>query len=105
MFSKSELLQAIDELEKAPCTFQNAEKLATFYIIYDRLYVKPQFIKGVIPVREVTIDRYDGSDFYHAISGKKEESVLRVINDLMEALKIAQPQIYKDAIERLCSLR
>ena len=35
MFSEAELSKAIDELEKTPVTYQDAEKLATFYILYD----------------------------------------------------------------------
>jgi hypothetical protein len=35
MFSKKELMDAIDELERSPSTYQNAEKLATFYLLYD----------------------------------------------------------------------
>ena len=99
MFSEAELLKAIDELEKTPKTFQDVEKLATFYTIYDHLY-KDQ--KPVIePVKEVTINRYDGSEFYNAISGKKAKDAWRVINDVMNMMKVVQPHIYKAVIQRL----
>ena len=57
MFSKNELLDAIDDLESAPATYQNAEKLATFYLLYDHLYVEKEPVNRIEPVREVTIDR------------------------------------------------
>ena len=60
MFSKAELLNAIDELERAPATYQNAEKLAVFYLLFDHLYVEKEPVNRFEQVREVTIDRYDG---------------------------------------------
>ena len=47
MFSKGELLDAIEELEASPATFQNAEKLATFYTLYDHLYVQKEPMQRV----------------------------------------------------------
>lgn len=101
MFSKSELLKAIDELEEAPSTFQNAEKLATFYLLYDHLYTEQQPVNRIEPVREVTIDRYEGSDLYEAISGQNAEDVWKIINELMETLKVLQPKLYEATLERL----
>lgn len=102
MFSEAELQKAIDELEKTPTTFQDVEKLATFYIIYDHLYKdsKPK----IEPVKEVTINRYNGSEFYRAISGKKARDVWKIVNDVMMMIKVAQPQIYRAVIQRLNKL-
>lgn len=97
MFSESELLKAIDEIEKTSATYQDAEKLATFYILYDHLY-KPE------PIREVTIDRYSGSELYRLISGKKADDVWGVINEAMELIKVAQPEIYNAVVSRLIKL-
>ena len=98
-----ELLKAIDELEKAPTTYQDAEKLATFYILYDHLYKKQEPI--IEPVKEVTINRYSGSEFYHAISGKKARQVWEIINGVMGMIKVTQPQIYRAIIQRLIRLK
>ena len=102
MFSESELLKAIEELEKAPATFQDVEKLATFYILYDHLYKvqKPE----IEPIKEVTIDRYNGSELFRVISGKRAKDVWEVMNDVMGMIKVTQPHIYKAVIHRLCRL-
>lgn len=97
MFSEAELSKAISEIEKSSATYQDAEKLATFYILYDHLH-KPE------PIREVTIDRYNGSEFYRLISGKNAVDVWNVINEAMELVKIAQPDIYNAVVERLIKL-
>ena len=102
MFSEAELLKAIDELEKAPTTYQDAEKLATFYILYDHLYKKPK--PEIERVREVTINRYNGSEFLRAITGKKANEVWKVMNGVMEMIKVAQPHIYRAIIQRLIKL-
>lgn len=103
MFSEAESQKAIDELEKTPTTYQDAEKLATFYVIYDHLYKdsKPK----IEPVKEVTINRYNGSEFYRAISGKKACDVWKIVNDVMMMVKVSQPQIYKAIIQRLIRLK
>lgn len=102
MFSESELSKAITELEKAPSTFQDAEKLAVFYVIYDHLYKKQE--PEIEPIKEVTINRYNGSEFYHAISCKKAHDVWRIMNDVMTMIKATQPQIYRGIIQRINKL-
>lgn len=97
MFSEAELSKAINEIEKSSATYQDAEKLATFYILYDHLH-KPE------PIREVTIDRYNGSELYRLISGKNAVDVWNVINDAMELVKVAQPDIYNAVVSRLIKL-
>jgi len=103
MLSEAELLKAIDELEKAPTTYQDAEKLATFYVLYDHLYKKQEPI--IEPVKEVTINRYNGSEFYRAISGKKARDVWKIVNDVMMMIKVTQPNIYRAIIQRLIRLK
>ena len=102
MFSEAELKKAIDELEKAPTTYQDAEKLATFYTIYDHLYGKPKPV--IEPIREVKIDRYNGSEFYGAIAGKRACDVWRVMNEIMEMLKVAEPHIYRAVVHKINNL-
>ena len=97
MFSEAELSKAISEIENSSATYQDAEKLATFYILYDHLH-KPE------PIREVTIDRYNGSELYRLISGKNAVDVWNVINEAMELVKVAQPDIYNAVVSRLIKL-
>lgn len=102
MFSESELQKAIDELEKSPSTFQDVEKLATFYVLYDHLFKKQE--PEIEPIKEVTINRYGGSEFYRAISCKKAHDVWRIMNDVMGMIKVTNPQIYRAIIQRISRL-
>ena len=103
MFSKSELLDAIDELEASPATYQNAEKLATFYSLYDHLYVRKEPMNRIESVKEVTIDRYGDSEFLQAISDRKSEDMWMVMDELMATLQALNPRLYQATIDRLKS--
>ena len=101
MFSKIELMNAIDELEHAPATYQNAEKLAVFYLLFDHLYVEKEPVNRIEPVREVTIDKYEGSEFFDAISSKDAAQVWGVLDELMATIQVLQPKLYQATIDKI----
>lgn len=101
MFSQSELMDAIESLENSPATYQNAEKLATFYLLYDHLYVKEEPVNRIESVREVKIDKYGDSEFLQAISGRKAEDIWAIMDEVMESILILQPRLYRATIEKL----
>ncbi len=101
MFSKRELLAAIDELEASPATYQNAEKLATFYSLYDHLYVEKEPMNRIESVREVTIDRYGDSEFLEAITDKNPEDIWMVMDELMSTLQALNPRLYQATLDRI----
>lgn len=101
MFSKNELLDAIDDLEMAPATYQNAEKLATFYTLYDHLYVREVPKNLVEMTKEVTIDNYGDTEFLKAIDGMNAEKAWLVIDELMTTLMALQRKLYDATIDIL----
>jgi DNA-directed RNA polymerase subunit F len=101
MFSKNELLDAIDDLEMAPATYQNAEKLATFYTLYDHLYVREVPKNLVEMTREVTIDRYGDTEFLKAIDGIDAEKAWKIMDELMSTLMALQRKLYDATIDRI----
>jgi len=103
MFSKGELLDAIEELEMSPATFQNAEKLATFYLLYDHLFVRKEPVQYSETVKEVTINRYGDSEFLQTITGMKAEEVWPIMDELMLTLRALQPKLYQATIDKLKS--
>lgn len=101
MFSKGELLDAIEELEESPATYQNAEKLATFYTLYDHLYIHKEPISRVETVREILISNYGDTEFYKAISDKNPEYVWSVMNELMSTVQVVHPRLYQATLEKI----
>lgn len=104
MFSKTELVRAIEELEEAPATFQNAEKLSVFYQLYDHIYTRREPEKRIEPVGEVTINNYEGSEFLEAISGQEADAVWPIIDELMSAVKIMNPRLYDATLDSIRAL-
>lgn len=102
MFSESELIEAIEELEKAPLTFQNAEKLAVFYTLSDHLSLARKPDNGIS--KEITICRYEGTCFYQAISGRNAKEVWRIMNELMKIIKVSQPELYESTLRKINSI-
>ena len=102
MLSKSELLTAIDELEDSPPTFQNCQKMATFYTllnsVYGRQYQEQSFAENK---PEEVIKKYGDSEFLQAVAGKKAKDVWVLINETMETLEILQPKLYDAVLRQL----
>lgn len=95
MFNKNELLDAIEELEKTPSTFQNCQKLATFYSLYDHLYGDKRPVPVQETVRINVVGDYGDSDFLQAIAGADAEQVILLVDELMETVKVLQPRLYE----------
>lgn len=101
MFSKSELLDAIEELEMSPATYQNAEKLATFYSLYDHLYVRKEPMERIESINEVVVDDYGDSEFLQSVMGRKADQMWMVMDELMDTVKVLQPKLYQAAIDKI----
>lgn len=101
MFTKNQLIDAIEELERSPATYQNAEKLATFYQLYDHLYTQREPERRIESAREVTIDRYGDSEFLQTIEGQNAERTWSTMDELMSTIRALQPKLYLATIDRL----
>ena len=98
MLTKPQLLDAIDELENSCATYQDCEKLATFYILLDHMY-------GSEPMqassREVVINVNEDSEFLQMVHGKDASKVWPVIDEVMETVRAFQPRLYDAALNKL----
>lgn len=102
MMTRQELEAAIESCERAQVSYQNCEKLATFYAIYDHLYTRraPQ----IEQVTETEISVSDGSDFRRMINGLPAERVWRIIDELMTSLQVVQPRLYDAVMQKIQDL-
>lgn len=104
MFTKAELLKAIEELEDIPATYQTAEKLATFYTLYDHLYASEHQERKPVPAEEVTIYKHGDSEFLRSIEGKEAGAAWLIIDELMATIQALQPRLYEATIDRINGL-
>lgn len=101
MFSKSQLLDAIDELENSCTTFQDCEKLATFYSLYDHLYGSSIPVPTVETIRETIIADNGDSEFLRAISGKDPHAVWQIMDEVMDTVRAFQPRLYDATLQKI----
>lgn len=101
MLTKSQLMDAIDELETSCVTYQDCEKLATFYSLYDHLYGSSRPVPNVEMLREVTIAEYGGSDFLRSISGKDADAVWQIMDEVMDTVRAFQPRLYDATLQKI----
>lgn len=102
MISKRELEEAIELCENAPMSYQNCEKLATLYTIYDHLYTEraPEIER----VAEDKISASRNSEFLRMINGLPSLSVWSIMDELMKTLQVIQPRLYDGVMKKIQEL-
>lgn len=97
MLSERELREAIAELENGKTSYQNAEKLAHLYGIYDHLYSTNEKEK----VSESVVGYYGSSEFLKMVANKSSEEVWLLIDELMTTLSVINHRLYDSVMRRL----
>ena len=116
MITEKEICQAIDESLKEPITGNKRAVLADLIIIRDYLFGEPPIEREsqtmpmqsfpASPIEQVeTIIETDGdSEFLKAVDGKRSEGVLKLMDELVEAVKILHPRMYAIFIDKIQDL-
>lgn len=101
-----EIEWAISELEQEESSFSNYIKLAALHTVRDKMF-KPQQTQEIAeysPTSTRVIARLGDSDFLSAISGKDMESVLAIIDELMDTLKTVNERAYNNVMQKIRAL-
>ena len=101
MPTKEELLKAIDEVSKLPDTYSKCQKLATFYILLNSLYPEEDLKNNVSTQFQSTIPDFGESEFLQKIKGHDMGSVFSILDELMDAVKVFNPKLYNNTIQKL----
>lgn len=94
MISKRELEQAIRECEDGRVSYQNCEKLATFYTLYDHLYAE-------YPQEEVMDQPRIESKVLEIAGNKDAVEVWALVDELVDAVQVLNPKLYQNFIAKL----
>lgn len=103
MFTRTELLDCMEELENSPKTYQNMQKLATMYFLYDHLYGE-QIMPVQETVRKEVIDEYGDTEFLQAVAGLDARQVFAVIDETFSVIQTLQPRLYDAALQKFREL-
>lgn len=103
MFTKAELIDAINELSEGKHTVQNCEKLAAIYTVLDHLYPAeeiPRGYSGEEPKAD-TVPQYGNSEFLEAISGMDPREAWLLMDELMTTLSVVNPRLYESVMRKI----
>lgn len=99
MITQRELDNAIRECENAQTSYQNCEKLATFYTILDHLYNDNE--RKVIESVSDTVGDYGESTFLQTVNGRNSQEMWLVMDELMQTLQIINPRLHDGVMRKL----
>ena len=116
MISEQDLLQAIAECQAERDPDANTcKKLAAYFTIYNQMYGKqavrePSSISYGMPTYSfdaqhtekpdiVSID--SGSEFARKVNGRNVDDILPVVDDLISALSVINPRLYRITMSKL----
>lgn len=118
MITEKDVLNAIDQCMEDPITGNKRAALAQLFIIQDHLfgeptraqeapqpmsmqsYSAPQTLEQV----EIYVETNGDSEFLKAVDGRKAERVWKLMDELVEAVKILHPRMYTTFIDKVQDL-
>ena len=117
MITEKEVEQAIQECMRDPITGNKRAVLADLIIIQDYLFGEPtraQEVPHPMPMQsysappmeqvEIYVETNGDSEFLKAVSDKKADRAWRLMNELVEAVRILHPNMYTSFIDKVLDL-
>lgn len=98
MYTRRELQNAIRDCERSAANYQNIEKLAHLYAVYDHLY---KDTAQTVINEESVIGDYGQGEFFETIRGADAAKVWAVMGELMDAVAVMNPKLYESAMLKL----
>ena len=118
MITEKEVAQAIEQCLQEPVTGNKRAVLADLIIIQDYLFGEPtiraQEVPQPMPMQsysappmeqvEIYVETNGDSEFLKAVDGRKAERVWKLMDELVEAVKILHPRMYETFIDKVQDL-
>ena len=117
MITEKEVEQAIEECMREPVTGNKRAVLADLIIIQDYLFGEParaQEVPQPTPMQSYSsppmeqVENYiqtsGDSEFLKAVDGRKADKVWKLMDELVEAVKILHPRMYTTFIDKVQDL-
>ena len=117
MITEKEIEQAIEECMREPVTGNKRAVLADLIIIQDYLFGEPMQDRestqqmpmqpySAPPIEQVEtyIQTNGDSEFLRAVDGRKADKVWKLMDELVEAVKVLHPRMYTTFIDKVQDL-
>ena len=118
MITEKEVAQAIEECMRDPITGNKRAVLADLIIIQDYLFGEPtrateppqmpmpmqSYSAPPMEQVEIYVETNSDSEFLKVVNGRKAERVWKLMDELVEAVKILHPRMYTTFIDKVQDL-
>ena len=117
MITEKEVAQAIEQCMQEPITGNKRAVLADLINLQDYLFgepTRPQEVPQPMPMQsysappmeqvEIYVETNGDSEFLKAIDGRKADRAWRLMNELVEAVRILHPNMYTSFIDKVLDL-
>ena len=118
MITEKEVAQAIEQCMQEPVTGNKRAVLADLIIIQDYLFGEPTRAREIpqmpMPIQsysappmeqvEIYVETNGDSEFLKAVNDKKADRAWRLMNELVEAVRILHPNMYTSFIDKVLDL-
>ena len=117
MITEKEVAQAIEQCMQEPVTGNKRAVLADLIIIQDYLFgelTRAQEVQQPMPMQsyseppmeqvEIYVETNGDSEFLKAVNNKKSDRAWRLMNELVEAVRILHPNMYTSFIDKVLDL-
>ena len=114
MLDKAEIRAAIAKLEFDESSYSNYAKLASLYVIRDKMQgaenARDKFVgyysgaPAPVTAEPATVGEYGDSEFLLAIAGKDPAKAWTVVDELMDTLSLVNRRVYDSVLRKIKSI-
>ena len=112
MLDKAEIRAAIAKLEFDESSYSNYAKLASLYVIRDKMQEEERgdggryvgYYSGAtapLPAEPDPVGEYGDSEFLLAVAGKDPAKAWTVIDELMDTLSMVNSKVYNSVMQKI----
>jgi hypothetical protein len=112
MLDKAEIRAAIAKLEFDESSYSNYAKLASLYVIRDKMQEEERgdggryvgYYSGApapVTAEPATVGEYGDSEFLLAVAGKDPAKAWTVVDELMDTLAMVNSKVYNSVMQKI----
>ena len=115
MLDKAEIRAAIAKLEFDESSYSNYAKLASLYVIRDKMQEEERGdggryvgsysgVPAPMAAEPATVGEYGDSEFLLAVAGKDPAKAWAVVDELMDTLSLVNRRVYDSMLRKIKSM-
>lgn len=99
----SEIRDEITALEQGDTNWQNIQKLAWLYTVYDHMTISDNSNRIITHTERDVMPNYAG-EFGEAVSGVEIDGLMNILSEHMSVIKVLHPKEYQAVLDRISEI-